>query len=1346
MNEMSELMGRSPAMESLRTTIRRLVRTGPGSGRPLAVLIQGETGTGKGLVARLLHQLGPRRDRPFIDVNCAAIPDTLLESELFGFERGAFTDARRAKPGLFQTAHRGTIFLDEIALLPETLQAKLLKVIEEHSVRRLGATQSEAIDVWVISATNTDLAAAIRAGRFRADLYHRLAVLTLSLPPVRERGDDAVLLAEHFLARAAADYGLGERTLAPDARALISRYTWPGNVRQLANAMERATLLAENPLVTAAMLDLKEAPDALAAAPARAARTASLDDALREHVQAALDHTGGNISRTAATLGIARNTLRAHIRKLGLRVSGTARPSRPGPQAAPDPMPASRASGPVAADAPPSSLRWEHRMISILAASLSVAPDTAVFQAASLLQDLLEKLKSFGARIEELTPIGVVAVFGLEPMENAASRAAHAALAMLKSVERAHAAAQGVQARLAIHSRRCLVAHADGSVRLELRGKQAALTELDRLLSAAPPAAIVVSAATARFVSRRCYLAPLASTDPEGEFLYRIVGPEPSPPWTASPFIGRERELLALERAFGLSADGAHAVAVRGDPGMGKSRLLAEFRATLSARPVTWLEGRSAASTARDPYAPLAMIVRRACGIDPDDGAVEGARKLRARLDSLAIDSHRAGPFLRHMLGFDAPPGEPDTLPPGTHRKAIQDAVATLLLHCARSATIVLVLEDVHWIDDASRRLLSSLVRRLVGAPVLLVFTARPHAVMSWLDSQRTTRIDLLPLGHPESLSVLRSALAGVSVDESVVERIVARAAGNPLFLEELGWAARDPATATAGVPIPGTIQEVLQERINRLGGSVRRLLDAAAVLGSEFPASMWEALWGGPLPTADVATLGDLELVRPTDRVGRLYVFRHALIQETVYAALPNEQRRSLHLKAGQALESLYGGRLGDVYDQLAHHYSRSDDALRAIEYLARFAAQAASANATVESVAALQEALNCIEGMSPGPEQDRIFQRLLAEQRAALPHLGDLRRGTLDFLLRQRARVDALGDPDVERSYYLWLGRASTPLGEFELAIESAERAARVAAIAGDQLTEGAAHSVLAHANHWLGHGAHAVGCARRAVELLEESEDAYWLGYAYRGLALSSLGCGDLARTMKAAERLAVVAAQAGSPFLSFSATWMGALAELPVGDPDRALEKLREALESAPSPVEMAQASAFLGIAHVERGEAEPAIALLAPVVSNLERVRQRYAQASFAAYLAEAYLLQGNLASAREVALQAKTDGAKTRYRQAYANGTRMLGRIALASGDVGEAQRLLTEALELFETIPNPFEAARTRVHLAHVAAARGDPAETSRLARAAIAVFEAAGAQRDAARARTLLEASGRE
>src|SRR5262245_45906430 len=208
------------------------------------VLLRGKTGTGKGLVARAMHEASMRGSSPFVDVNCAAIPETLLEAEMFGVERGAFTDAQRSRPGLFQLAHRGTIFLDEIGLLPEALQGKLLKAIEEREVRRLGATHSEAVDVWVVAATSEDLEAAVAAGRFRADLYYRLAVVTFVLPPLSERGQDVLLLAEHFLARSCRDYGLPPKSLTPAARAAILAHAWPGNVRDLSNAMERVAVLS----------------------------------------------------------------------------------------------------------------------------------------------------------------------------------------------------------------------------------------------------------------------------------------------------------------------------------------------------------------------------------------------------------------------------------------------------------------------------------------------------------------------------------------------------------------------------------------------------------------------------------------------------------------------------------------------------------------------------------------------------------------------------------------------------------------------------------------------------------------------------------------------------------------------------------------------------------------------------------------------------------------------------------------------------------------------------------------------------------------------------------------------
>src|SRR5882724_11576652 len=256
MASLDELIGDSPGLVAVRTQVEQLLRRHSETRRLPPILILGETGTGKGLLARAVHEAGPRRAAAFVAVNCAAIPETLLEAELFGFERGAFTDAREAKAGLFQTADRGTLFLDEIGLLPENLQAKLLTALEDRAVRRLGSTTTEPVDVWIISATSADLKAGARRRGFREELYHRLAVVTLRLPPLRERGADILTLAEHFLARTCTEYGLAAKTLTADARQALVAHRWPGNVREVANVIERAALLVDGGLVTTNELEL----------------------------------------------------------------------------------------------------------------------------------------------------------------------------------------------------------------------------------------------------------------------------------------------------------------------------------------------------------------------------------------------------------------------------------------------------------------------------------------------------------------------------------------------------------------------------------------------------------------------------------------------------------------------------------------------------------------------------------------------------------------------------------------------------------------------------------------------------------------------------------------------------------------------------------------------------------------------------------------------------------------------------------------------------------------------------------------------------------------------------------
>src|SRR5262250_2717580 len=244
-----ELIGQSIGITNLRGEVAHLLSR-QGSGRRLpTLLLLGETGTGKGLLARAIHRASIRAARPFVDIDCVAIPETLLEAELFGVERGAFTDARETRPGLFQTARGGTLLLDEVGLLPKMLQGKLLKVVEERAVRRLGSTQTEMVDLWVLAATNVDLTAAARSGDFREDLYHRLAAVTLMLPPLRAREGDIALLADNLLARACTEYSLPPKRLAADAVAAMNAYHWPGNVRELANRLERAVLMSADDVV-----------------------------------------------------------------------------------------------------------------------------------------------------------------------------------------------------------------------------------------------------------------------------------------------------------------------------------------------------------------------------------------------------------------------------------------------------------------------------------------------------------------------------------------------------------------------------------------------------------------------------------------------------------------------------------------------------------------------------------------------------------------------------------------------------------------------------------------------------------------------------------------------------------------------------------------------------------------------------------------------------------------------------------------------------------------------------------------------------------------------------------------
>jgi len=321
-SRLGRLIGASEVMRGVYRTIERVAEARS------TVLITGESGTGKELVARAIHDLGPRRDERYVVVNCAAIPDTLMESELFGHERGAFTGASERRIGKFEAAHGGTLFLDEIGELAAPVQAKLLRALQDKTIERLGSTQSIPVDARVIAATNRDLEREVAAGRFRADLFYRVNVVPIVLPPLRERREDVRLLAETFVERGRGESGRGPQRLAPSALAALERYAWPGNVRELENTIERAMTLG-----TGDVIEATDLPNEIQAA----SRTESLHDAVRaghldlesavarlevELIREALTRTEGNQTRAAEMLGITRRLLKLKMDRHGIAAVG----------------------------------------------------------------------------------------------------------------------------------------------------------------------------------------------------------------------------------------------------------------------------------------------------------------------------------------------------------------------------------------------------------------------------------------------------------------------------------------------------------------------------------------------------------------------------------------------------------------------------------------------------------------------------------------------------------------------------------------------------------------------------------------------------------------------------------------------------------------------------------------------------------------------------------------------------------------------------------------------------------------------------------------------------------------
>jgi DNA-binding NtrC family response regulator/predicted ATPase len=1162
------VVGQVPAIQALRAQIRHLAAF-DAVGNPYAptVLLQGETGTGKGLVARLIHDSGPRAPGPFLDVNCAAIPETLLEAELFGFEAGAFTDAKRAKPGLFEAASGGTLFLDEIEALPPALQSKLLTAIEAKRIRRLGAVVERPVDAKLIAATQTDLSASVSAGRFRADLYHRLAVVVLTLSPIRERGDDILGLARHFLRRYGEVHGLPPKGLSRAAEAWLLRYDWPGNVRELSHLMERVTLLSPDTIVASESLERLCLPRLGAPLSAESTSTEGDTDPPDEptRIRQALVQAEGNVMRAARLLGLGRGALRHRMRRYGIRVprheslthasdSSAAEegfrprvlPWRKNGQTKLPLLQQDHITDTLAGRAAPIiDSDWARKPVTILAITITF-PEPPELEApgfepwtvaARWQQHIEEKVNGFGGLLLQRSPSLLVVAFGLPmTLEQLPQRAVHAALAIRQSVAEVGASTAQTSrpaVRLAMH---------DGTVLVDAKASDPAARALPvgetltlpvRLLGVATPGDILLSAHAGRLAEGWCEFErrEVRLSGGEGERLmaYALIrlGAQPSPlarmgQRALSRFVGRERELATLRDILAQVHEGrGQVVGVVGEPGVGKSRLLYEFRRRLTSDQVLALEADCSSYGAAVPYLPLLDLLKAYFQLEERDGGPPIRDQIASRLRGLDDALSPALPAFLTLL--DAPVDDPHwhALDPPQRRQRILEALKHLLLRESQVQPVVLIVENLHWIDTETQAFLDSLVDSLPTVRLLLLVSYRPEYQHGWGSKTFYAQLRLDPLPRDSAQALLQELLGDDTGLAPLKPRLIEWTEGNPFFLEEsiqtlvetgvlVGapgayQLAPQAGAAPRGRPdvgnhrelpqpldmrIPATVQAVLAARIDRLTPEAKAILQSAAAIGRDVPFALLQRIveLSAEQLRHGMATLQAAEFLYETRLFPeREYTFKHALTHEVAYGSLPQERRRLLHVRILAALEALYADRLGEQVDRLAHHAIRGEVWDKAVTYARQAGTKAVERSALREAAVAFEQALAALQHLPDSRATREQAIDLRFDLRNVLHPLNEERR-LFDHLRQAEPLAEALGD---QRRLGHLAGYLSVSLrrqGHIDEALASAQRALAIATTLGDVGLQVAANSFLGELYLWiLNDYRQAVEPFRQNVEIL-------------------------------------------------------------------------------------------------------------------------------------------------------------------------------------------------------------------------------------------------------------------
>jgi DNA-binding NtrC family response regulator/tetratricopeptide (TPR) repeat protein/class 3 adenylate cyclase len=1311
------IVGNAPVIHALRAQIRHLTAFDTvGNAFVPTLLLQGETGTGKGLVARVIHDSGPRAQGPFIEVNCAAIPETLLEVELFGFEAGTFTDAKRAKPGLVESASHGTLFLDEIDALPLLLQGKLLSTIDEKRVRRLGAVESRRLDVKFIAATQTDLSRRVTEGHFRPDLYHRLAVVILEIPPLRERGEDILVLAQHFVRQYAAAHGLLPKQLSRDAEAWLRSYDWSGNVRELSHLMERVTLLSTQVVVNAPTLEQMCLPRPLLAirtgTPPVRDEAAPLDELAR--LRQALGQTGGNVVRAARLLGISRGTLRYWMRRYGIgRPSWQALtpPHGSRPQEASEPFEADR-SHVTSVDVPALDSAWEQKPVVVLTIDVAwpeamesnvprVEPWTLALR---WHQTLTEQVQGFGGLIAQLSPSSLTAVFGIpQTLEQMPQRAVQTALAIRCRMAEARAADSrqpGPEVRMAIHRGQVLidVQASNPTARLLPLGETLSLPV--RLLGHAAPGDILLSPQVGRLVEGWFELhereGPVGAGISNGVRAYAVVGlgPRCSPlevygKRPLSRFVGRERELAALRDLLAQVAQGrGQVVGIVGEPGVGKSRLCYEL--TQSQRPHRWLilESSPVAYGKEIPYLPVIDLLKVYFQLDAHDERRTIRDKVMGKLRTLDEGFGSTLPAFLALLDVPVEAPQWQALDPPQRRQRTLEACRRLLLQESQVQPLVLVVENLHWIDTETQAFLDGLVDSLPPARILLLVNYRPEYHHGWGGKTYYTQLRLDPLSSERADELLRVLLGEDASLAPLRQLLIARTEGNPFFLEEsvrtlveMQALVGEPGAyrlvqALPTMQVPTTVQAVLAVRLDRLPPEDKRLLQMAAVIGHEVPWALLQAIAEVPEESLEcrLAHLQAAEFLYGTRLFPeRAFTFKHALTHEVAYGSLVQERRRMLHARIVEAIEALAGDRVSDQLEHLARHALRGEVWDKALVYCRQAGEKALARSARREAVGYFEQALSAL----PHLQETHAIREQAIDLRLALRvalFLSGSHRRILACLREAESLAAALDDPRRLAQVLCFLSSHFRFMGAYDQSIATAQRALALAIAGREVVLQAVANRCLGLVYETQGDYRRAIDCLRQTMGSIDGArhherlgqvnlpavQSRAWLAMCHAELGLFAEGMALGAEGLRIAEAVA-------HPGSLMFASWAVGRLVLRQGDLPRALPRLERALsicQEANLPFYFPEMAAALGAAYTLDGRVADAVPLLTQALEQSTAGETVVFRALCCLSLGEAQLLASSLEEAHALAEHtlALTRRHQERGHQAYA--LRLLGDIA----------------------------------------------------------------------------------